>query len=201
MWEKSLHFAWGARSPAAAWSGSYNGLDTQRFSSMWPKLSQGWGGALQGGSVRANSLGQREDTMTNTTRYLASCMFIIPLALGLSLGEVSARSYVELTADDVKAVISQGSEKVGQCYRRHAKKQKQADGKVALHLVVTASGKVAEVEVEAPSIRGKKFERCVTEVAKRWHFPKASGGTDVTYPFLFVHGTRHARHSRSSRSR
>ena len=64
-----------------------------------------------------------------------------------------------------------------------------------MHLQVKANGKVAKVEVEAPTVRGKKFARCVTRVAKRWRFPKASGGTDVTYPFRFVYGRRHARRS------
>jgi TonB family protein len=139
--------------------------------------------------------------MKTMTRYIVSSLFIVPLALSLSVGEGMARNQLGLTADDVKSVINDGSEGVQKCYRRHVKKQKNADGKFLLHLGVNPSGKVAEVEVEAPTIRGKKFERCVERVAKKWRFPKAGSGTDVTYPFLFVHGSRHARntHRRSRR--
>jgi hypothetical protein len=39
-------------------------------------------------------------------------------------------------------------------------------------------------------------------VAKRWRFPEASGGTDISYPFRFLHGySRRARSHRYKRNR
>lgn len=80
--------------------------------------------------------------MKTMTRYLLSSLFIVPLALSLSLGEGMARSHSGLTADDVKTVINEGSDDVRRCYRRHVKKQRGADGKFLLHLGVNPSGKV-----------------------------------------------------------
>ena len=135
-------------------------------------------------------------------RIIIASLLIVPLCLGLSIGDSTARSYVGLTADDVREVIGPQSRKVRRCYKRYAKKQRGVDGKVFVHLAVNPNGKVADVDVDAPTIRGKRFSRCVTKVAKRWRFPKASGGTDVTYPFRFLATpTRRARHSRHKRNR
>ena len=138
-----------------------------------------------------------------TARNIAISLALIPLVLSLSAGESHAGSYTTLTADDVKEVIGAQTAKVRRCYQRYAKRQRQADGTLHVHLQVQPSGKVAKVDVDAPSVRGKRFSRCVSRIAKRWQFPRASGGTDVSYPFLFVHGhTRHARNtSRKHRRR
>lgn len=133
----------------------------------------------------------------NTSRYFIMTLIVIPLALTLSAGDSHARSKVGLTADDVKEVIGAQKDKVRRCYDRYAKRQRRANGKLHVYLAVNPNGKVADVEVDAPSVRGKKFSRCVTKVAKRWRFPKASGGTDISYPFRFLHGYK--RQARSQR--
>ena len=131
------------------------------------------------------------------SRYFVMTLIAMPLTLTLTAGDTQARTNVGLTADDVKEVISAEKDKVRRCYDRYAKRQRGADGKLNVFLAVNPNGKVAEVEVDAPTVRGKKFALCVTEVAKRWQFPKASGGTDISYPFRFLHGYK--RQARSHR--
>ena len=131
------------------------------------------------------------------SRYFIMTLIAMPLTLALSIGNSEARPNVGLTSDDVKEVIGAQKDKVRRCYDRYAKRQRNANGKLHVFLAVNPNGKVAEVEVDAPTVRGKKFARCVTKVAKRWQFPKANGGTDISYPFRFLHGYR--RQARSDR--
>ena len=110
----------------------------------------------------------------------------------LSSGHALAgKKQTSLTQAQIREVIRKGAARVSRCYAVHAMKQKGADGRVRLQLVIRASGKVGSAKVEAPSVRGKKFKRCVVKVAKRWRFPKAAGETEVIYPFYFLH--THAR--------
>lgn len=131
------------------------------------------------------------------SRYFVMTLIVVPLTLSLSAGDSEARAKVGLTADDVKEVIGAQKDKVRRCYDRYAKRQRRANGKLHVFLAVNANGKVSKVEVDAPTVRGKKFSRCVTKVAKRWQFPKANGGTDISYPFRFLHGYK--RQARSQR--
>lgn len=139
--------------------------------------------------------------MNKKSRYFIISLIVMPLTLALSAGDSHARTKVGLTADDVKEVISDQKDKVRRCYDRHAKRQRGASGKFNLFLAVNPNGKVADVEVDAPTVRGDKFSRCVTRVAKRWQFPEANGGTDVSYPFRFVHGYSRKARSQSYKKR
>lgn len=116
---------------------------------------------------------------------------VVFLAVTFVASSADSKGQTNLTQDQIRKVIRKGTAAISQCYARHAMKQKQADGKVQLQLVIKPTGKVATVDVQAPSVKGKKFERCATNVAKRWKFPKAVTETEVIYPLYFVH--THAR--------
>lgn len=94
-----------------------------------------------------------------------------------------------LSAQDVKRVVGENTREVRQCYERHALKQDDATGKVALDLTVLPSGAVdpATVKVDAEGVKGDKFARCVQRKVARWQFPESDTGADVSYPFLFQH--------------
>ncbi len=121
-------------------------------------------------------------------KYFKYLFLIVALmTVPLMSSEAVAQKQVSLTQEQIREVVRKETSKVSRCYAKHAMKQKTADGKVELRLIIKASGKVGEIEVSAPSVRGKKFPRCVTNVAKRWKFPKAAAETEVIYPFMFVH--------------
>ncbi|MEM9494084.1 MAG: AgmX/PglI C-terminal domain-containing protein [Myxococcota bacterium] len=107
----------------------------------------------------------------------------VPLLPGLAAAERSS----SLTVSQIRQVISRERAKVSRCYAKYAMKQKGADGKVQLHLIIKPKGKVASIKVVAPSVRGQRFANCVTEVAEDWRFPRAASETEVVYPFHFVH--------------
>ena len=113
------------------------------------------------------------------------------LSVTFAASTAISRGQTTLTQDQIREVVRKGTPAISACYARHAMKQKEADGKVQLQLVIKPTGKVASVEVEAPSVRGKKFERCATSAARRWEFPEAVSETEVIYPMYFVH--THAR--------
>ncbi len=106
--------------------------------------------------------------------------FILP-------SQAAANPKIGLTSQAIQRVVGKDVSKVRDCYTKHAMKQRGANGKVSLNLLIRGSGKLRSVKVDAPSVKGKKFERCVKQIAETWQFPKSGGSTEVSYPFLFVH--------------
>jgi len=121
--------------------------------------------------------------------------YIIVLSLSIfavlcgpgALDADASRRKVGLDAKEISRVVRQDIPKIRQCYVRHAMKQKQADGKVSLELVIRANGDLESLDVIAPSVRGNQFSRCVERVVDHWQFPESGGETEATYPLLFVH--------------
>ena len=121
-------------------------------------------------------------------KTLRNAFVAMLVALPLLASQAAAEKRpTSLTQEQIREVVRKETTKVSACYAKHAMKQEDADGKVNLHLVIKASGKVGSVEVEAPSVRGEKFSRCVVDLARRWEFPEAAAETEVIYPFFFVH--------------
>lgn len=121
------------------------------------------------------------------------------ITVPLVAGEALADRQTSLTAPQIQKVVRKGKSGVSRCYSLHAMKQKKADGRVTLHLGIRSSGKVDKIDIEAPTVHGKKFSRCVTRTVRKWRFPRAVTGTDVSYPFRFVH--THARGAGPKRHR
>ena len=105
------------------------------------------------------------------------------IALGLAISTVA---HAELTASDVKRVMTAHAGEVRKCYSLHAQDQDEATGKVVLDVGVQASGDVDKVEIDAPGVEGKAFPRCVRSKVMKWKFPK-NKGTVVTIPYRFHH--------------
>jgi len=107
----------------------------------------------------------------------------ILVVLGLAVASVA---HAELTAADVKQVMTAHAGEVRQCYVKHAQDQKGATGQVVLDVGVQPSGAVDKVDIEAPGVEGNAFPRCVRVKVMKWQFPE-NKGTVVTIPFRFYH--------------
>ena len=123
-------------------------------------------------------------------RTLVACMSV---AAVLTVGAPHAGAErAVLSEEEIKRVVAEHADDVKSCYAKHAVKQKRATGRVKLGLVVDADGTVRRpsIEVEAPGVRGKRFERCVEAKVADWRFPEAKGPTEILYPFYFQHTRR-----------
>jgi len=109
----------------------------------------------------------------------------IVVALGLAITSVA---HADLTAADVKQVMTAHAGEVRQCYVKHAQDQKGATGQVVLDVGVQPSGAVDKVDVDAPGVEGTAFPRCVRSKVMKWRFPE-NKGTVVTIPFRFYHAS------------
>lgn len=122
---------------------------------------------------------------------LVRCLALTAVLIGFlssgAMSEARAESRQPLTSAQIKQVMAKHAPKVRACYMEHAMNKEESLGKLTLELLVRAGGRVAAVEVEAPSAQGKELEKCVGRLAKRWRFPKSSYQTLVKYPMMFVH--------------
>ncbi len=119
-------------------------------------------------------------------------MYLLALVSALMLSaawsnEAHAETSTPLSATDIQRTMARHSASIQRCYVRHAMAQKGATGSVTLEMRVRMSGNVDRLKVEAPSVRGRKFEQCVRALMPKWKFPRSSSNTTVKYPFLFVH--------------
>ena len=109
-------------------------------------------------------------------------------AVWMALGVLvcpKAEAAEPLSGDEVNQVVSENYQAIVECYMEHAAKQKSASGEVRVRWVVLKSGRVDNVKVEAPGVKGKTFAGCVTNEVESWRFREIAGSTEVEYPFTF----------------
>jgi len=73
------------------------------------------------------------------------------------------------------------------CYQRALKRNPKLTGKIAIRIIINASGKVTEVEIDADSLGDSAATSCIVGYARRWRFPPPEGGgtAEVAVPFIF----------------
>jgi outer membrane biosynthesis protein TonB len=121
-----------------------------------------------------------------TTR-LALIVSLSMAALAFGSADARAERRAPLSSAQIRQVMSRHAPDVRECYMRHSMEQQGPMGTVTIELLVRAGGQVAAVEVEAAGTDDKKLEQCVSQLAKKWTFPKSSEQTLVKYPMMFVH--------------
>jgi TonB family protein len=92
-----------------------------------------------------------------------------------------------LKGDAVASVIRRGMSAITSCYQRGLKRNPSLSGKIAIRLIISASGKVSEVEIEQDTIGDQQVSACIMGYAQRWRFPPPEGGgvAEVAVPFVF----------------
>lgn len=90
-----------------------------------------------------------------------------------------------LDNETVRRVIREHHAHTWACYEKNLSADSVTDFRVALTLVISASGQV-ESAVANSSTSGPEIEACLVAEAKTWRFPKRSGGPlSIRYPFIF----------------
>jgi hypothetical protein len=90
-----------------------------------------------------------------------------------------------LTREEIEAALAPHVPAIADCYKRHTAKQKQANGRLSLEMLIRPEGMLQSLWVRTPTVRGDKVARCVTELSKAWRFPKKPGFTNAVVPFYF----------------
>jgi hypothetical protein len=91
-----------------------------------------------------------------------------------------------LTAEEISRYMAPYVGGVRQCYERHAIRDRRADGRVRLEMIVRRTGRVIGLHVITPNITNKRFVECVESLAAEWSFPPRPNRTAVALPFLFL---------------
>lgn len=96
--------------------------------------------------------------------------------------ENEARLPTKLTQNQVGGQIRRQLARLHGC--QGAAKGKS--GRALLTVKIMPSGRVAEVDVDAPAFQGTRMANCLQDGALRWRFPAfQEGPLSYTYPFVF----------------
>ena len=87
----------------------------------------------------------------------------------------------------IRNVIRQHLDEVKKCYETQLEKNKSLAGRVVVHVVIGADGKVTESRIEETSLHSPAGEQCIVDAVHGWEFPKPRGGkVVVSYPFVLA---------------
>ncbi len=99
-------------------------------------------------------------------------------------GGGSRAAAAELTADQIRTVVNRNRSSVQQCYETEARRAGTAPT-VRINAAVTigASGTVTRVSSQGGSFG--TLGNCIERAVRRWVFPRSSGPTSTSIPFVF----------------
>jgi TonB family protein len=91
----------------------------------------------------------------------------------------------DLDKDIIRRIVRAHINEVRSCYNQGLTKNRQLGGRVALDFTIGANGKVESATVAETTLSDATVGECMAKAAKRWTFPKPTGGGSVTvgYPF------------------
>lgn len=72
------------------------------------------------------------------------------------------------------------------CYERALRRAPTLQGKLVLHMSITAAGTVSAADVDGESLQDVEMSECIRASVLRWRFPAPEGGRlEVSFPFVF----------------
>jgi TonB family protein len=92
-----------------------------------------------------------------------------------------------LTNGEIIETVQKYNNDAKDCYLALLDKDKTAEGKVKIRMLIDLKGKVSASRIEENSFKDKTLGNCLMERMKAWQFPKPRGGEIVSaaYPFEF----------------
>jgi TonB family protein len=87
----------------------------------------------------------------------------------------------------IQKIIRMHMTEVQHCYEVELIKNQTLEGKVVLRFTIGLKEEVLETSISSSTFPSPDVEKCLLSVAKKWQFPKPSGGgmVIVNYPFVF----------------
>lgn len=95
-----------------------------------------------------------------------------------------------LDKDIIRRIARAHINEVRSCYNAGLNKDPTVAGTVTIEFTIAADGFVSTSKVAESDLSDAKVGECIAKVAKRWQFPKPTGGGEVRvlYPFLLNPG-------------
>ncbi|MBI2894729.1 MAG: energy transducer TonB [Deltaproteobacteria bacterium] len=93
-----------------------------------------------------------------------------------------------LSREDIRRVVRLHMAEVRYCYEQGLRARPDLAGRVAVHFVVGAQGRVLTSGVSSSTLGDASVGSCVSHAVQRWSFPAipTGGVTSVNYPFTFT---------------
>ncbi len=93
----------------------------------------------------------------------------------------------ELTADQIRAVITRERPSINRCWETEIRRMGQAPNvRLDVDLTIGASGTVTRVTTRGQGIG--ELSTCIETVVRRWRFPSARGTTQTSFPLVLTAG-------------
>jgi hypothetical protein len=91
-----------------------------------------------------------------------------------------------LSMAEVSRVVNSHTHALQACYERALMGNPSLSGRIAFDWTVQTSGRVKGVRVRSSTLGSPQVASCISNLIKKWKFPRPKGGEVViTYPFLF----------------
>jgi TonB family protein len=92
-----------------------------------------------------------------------------------------------LSREQIRDVVRMHLTEVRGCYERELVANPALTGRVTVHFVIGASGRVTSATVESSTMPDTAVAACVEQAILTWIFPPPDGGgvVAVSYPFVF----------------
>ena len=92
-----------------------------------------------------------------------------------------------LTNQEIIETVQKYNDDARNCYLAQLEKDKTAEGKVKIRMLIDLKGKVSASRLEQNTFKDKSLGQCLMDKMKAWQFPKPRGGEIVSaaYPFEF----------------
>ena len=106
----------------------------------------------------------------------------------MTLGIATVRG--SLDKDIIRRVVHLHMNEVKYCYDKELVHKTGLEGRISIQFVISPQGLVLSSVLQSSTMGNVSVEKCVVDAAKRWEFPKPTGGgiAIVAYPFNFVAG-------------
>ena len=148
------------------------------------------------GEPLSRVLGQVARSVGGRVTYTAGTYRILPVmaASESPLPQSDARAGLALLGalprEDIKRVINTHSAAIRLCYERALNGGRpNLQGKVDLHFIIGAAGRVltADIDKRSSTLVDAEVESCILDVSRAMVFPEPTGGgiVEVHYPFVF----------------
>lgn len=87
---------------------------------------------------------------------------------------------------DIEKIVEANLPKMQKCYEAGLLKNPNLAGKVIVHFVLQATGKISLIQVHETTLKDPMVESCLQFEVTKLHFPAfTKGSLDIYYPFIF----------------
>jgi hypothetical protein len=105
---------------------------------------------------------------------------------GVPVQQGRQRPWVAISQQAIMAVLAKNYRGLNACYNRALKRDySQSRMRVAPHVKISGSGRVAAIGFGNPAVANSQLGACLTQNIRRWRFPASGVSYETEFPILF----------------